>query len=304
MRSWPIRSWHGAVAAALVLAGCGSAAAGPVSPAARSTGPAASGGAAGAVSPGTGSSRPDPSRAAALARHLVAEMTFPPGTRPFPSRSLPRAMRNSGPPSGQGWVRAERVLLAPVRPAAAWAVVLAHVPFNEPGAMGPAAVNGLAGSSTLLAAPEPGVAAAQVAVWAEPWSSGQTLIAAYAYATPRPARTAAEHLDPGRFSTVTLIVTEYGPHARTTTRTFTSAAVIARLAAFLNARPAAPQVAVSCPPPLASYELRFTAKTNGPVLTVSEGCLTDQITVNGVQQPPVWDNGGGLGKLVRSLLRR
>ena len=60
-----------------------------------------------------------------------------------------------GPPSGQGWVRAERVLLAPVKPAAAWAVVLAHVPFNEPEAMGPAAVNGLAGSSTLLAAPEP-----------------------------------------------------------------------------------------------------------------------------------------------------
>jgi hypothetical protein len=231
-------------------------------------------------------------------------MTFPPGTRPFPPRSLPRAMRNPGPPAGQGWVRAERVLLAPVKPAAAWAVVQAHAPFNEPGAMGPAAVNGLAGSSTLLAAPEPGVAAAQVAVWAEPWSHGTTLIAAYAYATPRPARTAVEHLDPGRFSTVTVIVTEYGPHTRTTTRTFTSAAVIARLAAFLNARPAAPQVAVSCPPPSVAYELRFTAKANGPVLTVSEGCLTDQITVNGAQQPPVWDNDGGLGKLVRSLLRR
>src|SRR5439155_3553362 len=226
----------------------------------------------------------------ALARHLVGEMTFPPGTRPFPLRSLPRAMRNPGPPSDQGWVRAERVLLAPVKPAAAWAVVLAHVPFNEPGAMGPAAVNGLAGSSTLLAAPEPGVAAAQVAVWAEPWSSGQTLIAAYAYATPRPARTAAEHLDPGRFRTVTVIVTEYGPHARTTTRTFTSAAVIARLAAFLNARPAAPQVAVPCPALPVNYDLRFTAKANGPVLTVSVGCLTDQIAVNGAQQPSVWDN--------------
>lgn len=281
-----MRSWLGAVAAALVLAGCGSAAAGP---AVRATAPSASAGS---------------SRAGALARHLVAEMTFPPGTRPFPPRSLPRAMRNPGPSASQGWVRAERVLLAPVKPAAAWAVVQAHAPFNEPGAMGPAAVNGLAGSSTLLAAPEPGVAAAQVAVWAEPWSHGTTLIAAYADATPRPARTAAEHLDPGRFSTVTVIVTEYGPHTRTTTRTFTSAAVIVRLAAFLNARPAAPQVAVSCPPPSVAYELRFTAKANGPVLTVSEGCLTDQITVNGAQQPSVWDNDGGLGKLVRSLLRR
>jgi hypothetical protein len=130
------------------------------------------------------------------------------------------------------------VLLAPVKPAAAWAVVLAHAPFNEPGAMGPDAVNGLVESGTLLAAPEPGVAAARVAVWAEPWSSGKTLIAAYAYATSRPVRTAAEHLDPGRF------------------------------------------------------------------LTVSDGCLTDQITVNGVPQPLVWDNDGGLGKMIRSLLGR
>jgi hypothetical protein len=128
-------------------------------------------------------------------------------------------MRDIRAPSDPGWVRAERVLLAPVKPAAAWAVVLAHAPFNEPGAMGPDAV-------------------------------------------------------------------------------------IARLAAFLNARPAAPQVAVSCPALSASYQLRFTAKKNNPVLTVSDGCLTDQITVNGVPQPLVWDNDGGLGKLIRSLLGR
>ena len=128
-----MRSWLGAVAAALVLAGCGSAAAGQVSPASRSTAPPASASPAGAGSP-----RPDSSRAAALARHLVAEMTFPPGTRPFPPGSLPRAMRNPGLPSGQGWVRAERVLLAPVKPGVVWAVVQAHAPFNEPGAMGPA----------------------------------------------------------------------------------------------------------------------------------------------------------------------
>jgi len=37
---------------------------------------------------------------------------------------------------------------------------------------------------------------------------------------------------------------------------------------------------------------------------VARCCLTDQITVNGAQQSPVWDNGGGLGRLIRSLLRR
>ena len=215
-----MRSWLGAVAAALVLAGCGSAAAGPAGP----------------VGPAVRATAPSSARAAALARHLVAEMTVPPGTRPFPPRSLPRAMRDIRPPSGPGWVRAERVLLAPVKPAAAWAVVQAHAPFNEPGAMGRDAVNGLVESGTLLAAPEPGVAAARVAVWAEPWSSGKTLIAAYAYATSRPVRTAAEHLDPGRFLTRSPSPSRElhsGP-AQDVTRTFTSATVIARLAAFLN----------------------------------------------------------------------
>ena len=30
----------------------------------------------------------------------------------------------------------------------------------------------------------------------------------------------------------------------------------------------------------------------------------DQITVNGVPQPLAWDNDGGLGKMIRSLLGR
>ena len=58
-----MRSWLGAVAAALLLAGCGSAAAGPAGPAVRATAPSSS-------------------RAAALARHLVAEMTVPPFNTP------------------------------------------------------------------------------------------------------------------------------------------------------------------------------------------------------------------------------
>ena len=138
----------------------------------------------------------------------------------------------------------------------------------------------------------------------EPWSHGTTLIAAYAFATSQPVRTAAEHLDPGRFRAVTLSARELTPPQRTTTRTFTSAAVIARLAAFLNARPAAPQVAVSCPAPVDSYQLRFAAEKNDPAVTVSPGCLVDQITVNGVPQPSVWDNDGGLGRMIRSLLGR
>jgi hypothetical protein len=96
----------------------------------------------------------------------------------------------------------------------------------------------------------------------------------------------AEHVDPGRFRAVTISADEYTPPQRTMTRTFTSAAVIARLAAFLNGRPAASQLALSCPAPLASYQVRFTAKGNGgPAVAVSPGCMTDQITVNGARRP-------------------
>jgi hypothetical protein len=87
------------------------------------------------------------------------------------------------------------------------------------------------------------------------------------------------------------------------TRTFTSAAVIARLAAFLNGRPAAPRLALSCPAPLASYQVRFTANGNGgPAVAVSPGCMTDQITVNGAPQTLIWDTQGGLVTMIRGLL--
>lgn len=280
-----MRSWIGAAAAVVFLAGCGTTAVGHATISAARTGTATSA-----------------SRAEALARHLVAEMTFPPGTRPASLRSVPRALRDSGPP-GPGWIRAQRLLLAPVKPAAVWAAVLPHPPFDDQAIMGAAASRGPAGSTTMLAAPDPGIAATVIAVWMEPWSNGTTLIAAYAFAARLPVRTLAEHVDPGRFRAVTISADEYTPPQRTMTRTFTSAAVIARLATFLNGRPAAPQLALSCPAPLASYQVRFTAKGNGgPAVAVSPGCMTDQITVNGAPQPLIWDTQGGLVTMIRGLL--
>ncbi|MGH3178426.1 MAG: hypothetical protein ACRDPF_31690, partial [Streptosporangiaceae bacterium] len=243
-------------------------------------------------------------RASALVRHLVAEMIFPPGSKPASLRSVPRALRDPG-PGGKGWARAERLLLAPAGPAAVWAAVLPHPPFNDQATMGAAAVNGPVGNSTLMAAPEAGIDAAVVAVWAEPWSHGTTLIAAYAFATALPVRTAAEHLDPGRFRAVTLSARELTPPQRTTTRTFASAAVIARLAAYLNGRPATPPLAVSCPALLASYQVTFIPKQGGdPAVTAEPGCMADRIDVGGVPQPLVWDSGGRLADMIRQLLGR
>lgn len=284
-----MRSWIGAAAAAIFLAGCGTAGA--------ST---AAGSAAQTVATTRASAATGSSRAEALARHLAAEMTFPRGTKPAALRSVPPALRDSGPP-GAGWARAERLLVAPARPAAVWAALLPHPPFDSDETMGTAGSAGPVGTSALLPAPEPGVDAAEVAVWMEPWSKGTTLIAAYAYAAWLPVRTAAEHLDPGRFRAVTITADVLFPKQHTTTRTFTSPAVIARLAAFLNARRAAPQLALPCPMPSTSYQVRFIPKGGGPKVAVSPGCMTDQITVNGTPQPLVWDTRGGLVTLIRGL---
>jgi hypothetical protein len=281
-----MRSWLGVSAAVVLLAGCGTAAGAT----------AGTGGTARTATP-----RPE-TKAAALAGRLVTEMRFPAGTKHPALSSTPKTLRNEG-PSGGHWVHAERLLVAPVKPAAVWALLLAHKPFDDGGSMGSAADNGLTGTSVTIPAPEPGVTAAIGAVWVEPWHNGTTLIAAYGYATWLPARTAAEHLNPRGFRAVTITATTIVPHQHTVKRTFTSAAVIARITAVLNARPAAPELPVPCPMPATSHQVRFAPKaSDGPVVTVTSSCQNDQITVRGVTQPLVWDTSGSLAALLSKLL--
>jgi len=281
-----MRSWIGIVAAVVLVAGGGTA--------------AACGTAAASQKPAS----PNPATAAALAGHLVAELSLPSGTKPASLRATPSALRDPGPP-GSHWAHAERLLVAPVKPAAVWAVLLAHKPFGGGGSIGPAGDNGPVGTDAVLAAPEPGVAAAVVAVWLEPWHNGTTLIAAYAYATWLPVRTAAEHLNPSSFRAVTVAVTSLFPSQRSTARTFTSSRIIGRITSFLNARPAAPQLAFPCPFPATSYQVTFAPKVKGgPTVTVSPSCMTDQIAVDDVDQPLVWDTSGGLAALLGNILGR
>ena len=132
-------------------------------------------------------------------------------------------------------------------------------------------------------------------------------MAAYAFAAWLPSRTAAEHLDPASFRAVTISADQLVPRPYQVTRTFTSAAVIATLAAFLNRRPPAPAVALaglSCPAPLATVTLRFTATgRQAPAVAVTAaGCMVDAITVNGRPQPSLWDTAGGLESMARKLL--
>ena len=285
-----MRSFLAGAAAAVLLTGCGTALA----------------------QSGTGHSGDRPptavvvngSRAEAQAYvlHLMAELSLPEGSVPAHVTSLPQIVRAQA-PDAPGWAGASRILIVPGQPLAVLQRISAHAPFNEPVIYSATPVL----SSTMRQAPEPGINVVILDLAVQAYSRATTLVGAYAFAAWLPYRTAAEHLDPASFRAVTISADQLVPRPDQVMRTFTSAAVIAGLAAFLNGRPPAPAAAlagVSCPAPLVSFTLRFTAAgKQAPAVAVSTaGCLVDTITVNGRQQPLLWDTGGGLASMARKLL--
>jgi len=228
-----MRAWIAATAAAVLLVGCGTAAAKPVTARPRAQTAAAS-----AV--------PLRARALALAWRLVDELSPPPGTRTVHLAKLPPPLNQPQAPLQRGWVRVTETLEAPADPESVWEAMLARI------------------------------AATAEAAW-------------------RPARTAAEHLDPASFRSVTISAQPW--QSRVMTRTFASQADIAGLTSIINAGAPAPLSVVTgmrCAPVAIVYVLRFTPRAaGGPsvVLTLG-GCPHSYgITVNGRQQPSLWDNG-------------
>ena len=285
-----MRSFLAAVAAAVLLTGCGTA----------------------LSQPGAGHSGDGPrtavvvngsrAKAQAYVRHLMAELSLPAGSEPAHLTSLPQIVRARA-PGTPGWAGASRILIVPGQPLAVLQRISAHAPFNEPVIYSATPVL----SSTIVQAPGPGVDAVILDLAVQAHSRTTTLVGAYAFAAWLPYRTAAEHLEPASFRAVTISADQLVPRAHQVTRTFTSAAVIARLAAFLNGRPPAPAAVlagVSCPAPLVSFTLRFTAAgRQAPAVAVSTAdCMVDAITVNGRQQPSLWDTAGGLESMARKLL--
>jgi hypothetical protein len=80
-------------------------------------------------------------------------------------------------------------------------------------------------------------------------------------------------------------------------RTFTAEAGISRLTAVINTGTPAPTGVVAgmhCAPVATVYILRFTTRAaGGPAAVVTLGACPHayDITVNGKQQPPLWDDG-------------
>ena len=273
-----MRSWLITAVAAIMLTGCATARVAATVHAAATVPAAAT-----RLAAGPGSQ----AKALALARRLVAEVRVPPGTRPAGLSSLPPSLHDPLAPPGPGWASATRTVVAPGNAANVLETLLAHAPFGDGSARTvPVTV------STQLESPEPGVDVAVVDVSIMQYSRTTTLLAVRASAAWLPVRTAAEHLDPAHIRAVMLTQVYNNPARGQVRRTLASRVVIASLATLLNhLKPAVFELAPNCPMPLTSSTLKFMpANGNGGTVVVSTfGCGFDQVTVDGVSQPALWD---------------
>jgi len=243
----------------------------------------------------TATRAPAGSRAAALAlaRQMLARLVVPPGSRAaYPSPVPPPLNVSAAGDALPYTVELHRFVLVPEPAAAVRSFLLAHVPAGMSWAG-----DGLAqGTVTVLSVDyrprslASGLTNAELSTAAMP-ADGDTLIRVDAGVSWFPPRSAAEQLTATSFRSVAVTATEVFPRSRTVTRIFTSPAVIGRLVALVDSLPATPYpdvAAMSCAADSTVYQLEFT-----PGLVVyAGGCGgSDAITVNGTDQPRLWDPG-------------
>lgn len=286
--------WMAVLALTAMLAGCGTAA---PRPAAQTTGPAAA------------TRAPAGSRAAAvtLARQMLSGLVVPAGSQAArPSPVPPQLSLSSAGSAGPYTVELHRFVLVREPAVRVHSFLLAHVPAGmswaglglAPGTTNTVTVLWVAYRPRSLAS---GLADAELGTAALP-SAGGTLIRADASVSWFPPRSAAEQLNAASFGSVTVTATGVIPQPRTVTRTFTSPAVIGRLVALVDSLPATPYpdtAGVSCVGVATVYRLDFIP---GVIVGNAGGCGgSDAITVNGKEQPRLWDQGA-LTAAARQLL--
>jgi hypothetical protein len=311
------------VAAAVFLAGCGQARPGVLlargHAAAHQREPAGGGG------PPAGSR----SAALALAGRLLSGLIVPPGARavaPGAAAGAPRGLapllrRPSLPLGGDAsqQVDVHRVFSLRLSMAAAQSFLEAHVPagmrlngysqFADPGGSasgrGMTAEPGEAAMLSVSYAPRAlpaGINQAELDASVVPAPGGGSVLRADAEAIWYPRRSAAENLDAAGIRAVRISAQLLNPRPHAVTRTFTAAAVIARVVRRFDGLPAAPYAPVSCLM-FGTYKLTFIPSAAAAPRTVvtASGCATDGVTVGGAAQPPLL-GGEDLARLGMRLL--
>jgi hypothetical protein len=251
---------------------------------------------AGAV---TATRAPVGSRAAALtlARQLLSRLVVPPGSQAaHPSPVPPPLNVSTAGDISPYTVEVHRFMLVREPAAAVQSFLLAHVPAGMSWA-GDGLAQGTTNTVTVLSvAYSPrslasGLVNAELGTAVMPGAAGVTLIRAEASVSWFPPRSAAEQLTAASFGSVIVTATEVFPRPRTVTRTVTSPVLIGRLVALVDSLPATPYpdvAAMSCAAGGTVYQLGFAPG----VIIDAGGCGgSDAITVNGKEQPRLWDLG-------------
>ena len=247
----------------------------------------------------TATRAPVGSRAAALtlARQMLARLVVPAGSQAaHPSPVPPPLSVSSAGASLPYTVEVHRFVLVREPAADVESFLLAHVPAGMSWA-GDGLAQSTTNSVTVLSVSysprslPSGLTNAELGTDAMPSAGGETLIRADASVSWFPPRSAAEQLTAASFGSVTVTATEMFPRPRTVTRTFTSPVVIGRLVALVNSLPATPYpdvAAMSCAAGSTVYRLVFTP---GVVIDAGGCGGSDAVTVNGKEQPRLWDLG-------------
>jgi hypothetical protein len=276
----------GVLAAAALLAGCGKVQASSAAPPCLSARPSPA-----SATPPVGSC----AEAQAYARQLLAGLVLPPGAQPTRLAPAPQPLPSTlAAPVSVPSAGTERRYLAAQPMSAVASFLAAHAPRG----MSPSASTGkeTGPHGTILAervnwiapAPPSGIQSAELDIMVTPRSSRSALIDVFDIVYWFPPRSAAEHIDARRYQRVTVLATVSGPVPRTTTRPFTSAQVIGRLAGYLNGLPASTGTS-RCPAVWVASQLTFTG-AGVPDVTVWAGqCFGDVITVGGAVQPSLYD---------------
>jgi hypothetical protein len=240
----------------------------------------------------------------ALARRLVAEVVMPAGTRVAHPAQVPQPLASKFAP-GQTSAVAGTMYLAPQRMDTVDAFMRAHAPagMHSWGTGRLSGPDGVEAEDVDWAASSPpaGIYSAYVDIAIGPQSGGTALIGVYAQVTWIPGRSAAEHIDPGRYQHVVIKAAGSGQGAHGVTRTF-GTAVVARLAGYLNGLQAIPDLVRFCPPIEVTYRLTFTGPAVPDVVVSANGCLGDGITVGGKAQPALDDPANTLTARAGQLL--
>jgi hypothetical protein len=249
-------------------------------------------------------------RARAYARHLMTELRLPAGARPAQWPARIRDAMKPMLPAIEADVVDVRALYR-----TSWPIsqVNGFLTAQKPAGLlsGDAGQTSTAGSAAPTAynvdfnpnKTPSWIYAATLATAVVPAQGGGSLLRVDAQVAWYPPRSNAEHIYPRWYRAVTVIRPGLKPNSRPRTRTFTAPAVVAKLAAVFNALPAEPDVTISCPEigPGTTYQVVFTpAKRQWPrIVAGTSGCSMDTISVNGHQQPTLYDVGSLVAEVSR-----